>query len=317
VASLRTKGASVQVAHRLEEVGQPHFWTLLLIVWTARSVRSADLYEIARVHRSAAGDLVYVFEEGVSVDELPPTLISDRIKSASMADIEGVWDVLRSSLESMIAMSGMLFSMGRGPRAEGANERLEREAVQVAAGKLVYAIPSRMFLREPEEIEIRIGRDGAPRLFHDTAGSAPPIIESLPTVELMSVRVRAKPTDFQVDAMSPDTQLVGGPVVDGFGADQRQFGEWHFEITPHRTGVRRLFIEVAGEVYTEDGQSGSRHLMPKEYAVDVRVSGRLYLRRAIGLGTGVVGAVITGLIGTITQEWWLPIVRQWIAYFFD
>lgn len=313
VNALTSQGVAVFVAHKWADVEKSQYFVPVLILWTKQSLRSADVYEIARI---CTNDYkVFLLAPDVAAEEIPlPLKLRPRIRVASVND--DILEILRSWRE-WDAMRPM-FALARvePTDAELARERQETESVRVAAGKLIYAIPPRMFVRESEEIEIRIGRDGVPRLYDDTVGRAVPTIESLPTVELMSVRIRGKPTEFHIASMSPKTQLIGGPYVDGFGPAQREFGEWHFEITPIKSGVRTLFIEVAGEVHGENGLAGSRRLEPREYSIDVRVSARLQLRRGMRLAVGLGGAAITGLIGAITQEIWWPHVRALLAAMF-
>jgi hypothetical protein len=215
----------------------------VLILWSVNSLRSAEVYEVARTRRAIDA---YVLSEGVSAEDIPVTVRWTGTPVVLLHDVE---QIRYKVLNALISTSGLFVaSMGTGlgrvlaDEEEHKRRNLEVDALKAASGKLVYAIPDRMFLREPEEVEIRVGRDGVPRLFANTVGSALPVIESLPVVEVMSVRIRAKPSEFLIEAMSPETQLVGGPFVEAFGQEQRQFGEWHFQLTPQKTGRRELFV---------------------------------------------------------------------------
>jgi hypothetical protein len=291
----------------------------ILVLWTATSVRSALLYEIVRARLCG---VVHLLAEGASWDDIPVPVRPDPLAVVAATEISRIIELARqrppmaARKPSLGDQSDMLFSRRALTPDEQAEETREVGALRVESGKLVYAIPERMFLKEPEEIEIRIGRDDVRSLYGDIGGRAVPEAHDLPIVEVMTVSIRRDPREFTLEQQTPATQLVGGPFIEGLGADQRRFGRWIFYLTPLKSGKRQLFIEVAGQIYSEDGHPGARHLPTKTLVVDVRISGKAIVVAMARSMAAFVGVTFTAVIGAVTQEWWWPPVREFLATLF-
>jgi len=187
------------------------------------------------------------------------------------------------------------------------------DALEVEAGKLVHKIPDKMWLGEPETVEVRIGREAAAGLASGLAGRGALTEENIPIVETMSVSLYARGGAFDIERQSETTQLVKSDAVKNTLFATTDFGRWTWAVTPKKTGSQNLFVKVSAGLKDSRGVPTTAALPDRTFTVSVSVhTGRAaaqFLRGALFAGGGAIAA---GLLGAITQDLWWPWLKALI-----
>lgn len=111
-------------------------------------------------------------------------------------------------------------------------------------GRILYNPPTEMREGATEVVEVRITRDSVARLNEDLIGTGPPVEEDIPVANAMIVDLVSP--DFEIIALSPRRQLVGG----------RPFNEWIWQVSATRSGAAFLLLTVSIDVPSSSGIEG-------------------------------------------------------------
>jgi hypothetical protein len=185
-----------------------------------------------------------------------------------------------------------------------------QNAVEAEAGRLAHKIPDRMWVGEPELVEVRLGREDASGLITGISGRGSLTTADIPIVETMSIALISSPGAFDIERQSETTQLVMNDVIAGSAFGKEEFGCWTWLVTPKKAGAHQLILKVSAGLKDSRGVPTSARLPDREFKVAVSVNARKattrFLRRsAIALG----GAIGAALLGKITQELWWPKIK--------
>lgn len=197
--------------------------------------------------------------------------------------------------------------------ADGAKPRItsvvapQHEALAVEAGRMVHKIPEKMWVGEPEPVEVRLGRAETEGLTQGLVGRGALSSQDIPILETMSVSIYANGGAFDIERQSETTQLVSRDRLKGTAFEQADYGRWVWLITPRKSGTHQLFVKVSASLKDSRGLPTSASLPDREFPVSVSVhTGKAtvrILRRSLLAAGGAIGA---GLLGAITQELWWP-----------
>lgn len=181
------------------------------------------------------------------------------------------------------------------------------EALHVEAGKLVHKIPNKMWLGEPETVEVRIGREAAAGLATGLVGRGGLTEENIPIVETMSVSLYARGGAFEIERQSETTQLVKADAVRDTLFGTTDFGRWVWLVTPKKTGAHNLVVKVSAGLKDSRGVPTSATLPDREFTVSVSVHAGRATAKALGRFLPAAGGVIVAsVVGAITQDYWWP-----------
>jgi len=185
-----------------------------------------------------------------------------------------------------------------------------QESIEAEAGRLVHKIPDRMWVGEPEQVEVRLGREDAAGLTEGIAGRGSVTTADIPIVETMSITLVSSPGAFDIERQSETTQLVMNDLIAGSAFEKEDFGRWTWLVTPKKPGMHQLYLKVSAGLKDSRGVPTSARLPDREFRVTVSVhAGKETLRflRRTALAFG--GALGAALLGVITQELWWPKIR--------
>lgn len=192
--------------------------------------------------------------------------------------------------------------MGAAPQASP-----QESALAIEAGRLVHKIPNKMWLGEPEMVEVRLGREATADLASGLLGRGALTSEDLPIVETMSASLHSDSGAFEIHSQTEAVQLIMRDHLKGTPFEQAAYGRWLWLVTSRKTGAHQLYVRVSAALKDSRGISTSITLPDREFEVSVAVhAGRAtvqVLRRGIPAVGGVIGA---GLLGAITQDLWWP-----------
>jgi len=200
--------------------------------------------------------------------------------------------------------------------------KLEQPAPAAAAsdilkaerGKLVEKIPRTMYVGVREIIEVRLGSP-TEDLTKGLAGGGLLTEHGIWMVETMSIKLLSPDGAFDLEARSPETQLVKKDVLKGTPLEAlvANFGQWIWTVMPKQRGSHALELSIAASVRDASGLPGNATLpnqtMPIEVAVSLTVtSGRLFW----WLLSAAASSAVATLVGAITRDYWWPILKQWL-----
>ena len=184
-------------------------------------------------------------------------------------------------------------------------------AAPAEAGRLVHKIPSKMRVGEPEQVEVRLGREAAAGLAAGIAGRGALTTQDIPIIETMSIMLVSSPGAFLIEQQSAATQLVMNDVIAGAGFEHDDFGRWNWQVTPKLAGEHQLLLKVSAGLTDSRGVPTSIRLPDREFKVAVSINAgkatvRVLSRAVLGFG----GAVGAAFLGVVTQELWWPRIRD-------
>ena len=179
------------------------------------------------------------------------------------------------------------------------------------AGRLVHKIPDKMWVGEPEQVEVRLGRNSAAGLATGITGRGNLTTTDIPIVETMSIMLVSSPGAFLIEAQSEASQLVVNDLIAGTALDHDAFGRWAWQVTPKKSGAHQLLLKVSAGLKDSRGVPTSVRLPDREFKVAVSVHAgkatvRVISRAVLGLG----GAFGAAFLGVVTQELWWPRIRD-------
>ena len=168
-----------------------------------------------------------------------------------------------------------------------------------------------MWVGEPEQVEVRLGRETAAGLMDSIAGRGALTTADIPIVETMSIMLFSSTGAFMIEAQSETTQLVINDLVAGTAFASAEFGRWTWLVTPKKSGPHQLLLKVSAGLKDSRGVPTSVRLPDREFKVAVSVHAgkttvRVLSRAALGFG----GALGAAFLGVITQELWWPRIRD-------
>lgn len=189
------------------------------------------------------------------------------------------------------------------------------DALQVERGRLVEKIPRTMYVGVREIIEVRLGL-ASEDLTAGLAGGGVLSEHGVWMVETMSIKLLAPDGAFDIEARSPETQLVKKDVLKGSPLEAlvANFGQWIWTVTPKERGSHALQLSISASVRDAGGSPANAALPHQAIPIDVEVSLTMTSRRLFWwiLSAGATGAVTT-LVGAITRQYWWPALQGWLS----
>jgi hypothetical protein len=194
-----------------------------------------------------------------------------------------------------------------------------RRALEIDAGRLAYQIPQRMWLNQPETVEVRLGRTLARGLTRGFGGRGEVKTEDIPIVETMSVTLLCEPGAFDIQARSDRDQLVKPDLVLGTALHGDDFGRWVWLVMPRRRGEHTLLVKVSAAIRDSRGLPTTSSLPDMTFAVSVRVRIlRAVFAAIVGAVPGLVWVAITtvagSVVGILTKDYWWPALRRLLGW---
>lgn len=188
-----------------------------------------------------------------------------------------------------------------------------QKSIEAEAGRLAHKIPDRMWVGEPEQVEVRLGREDAAGLTTALGGRGSLTTADIPIVETMSISLISSPGAFDIERQSETTQLVMNDLIADTAFEKEDFGRWTWLVTPKKPGAHQLILKVSAGLKDSRGVPTSARLPDREFKVAVSVNAgkatvRFLSRTAIAVG----GAIGAALLGTITQELWWPKIKAFL-----
>ena len=185
------------------------------------------------------------------------------------------------------------------------------DAVEAETGRLVHKIPDKMWVGEPEQVEVRLGRETALGLMDSITGRGALTTADIPIVETMSIMLYSGTGAFAIEAQSETTQLVVNDLVAGTAFAAAEFGRWTWLVTPKKSGPHQLLLKVSAGLKDSRGVPTSVRLPDREFKVAVSVhkgkaTARAVTRAVLGFG----GALGAAFLGVVTQEFWWPRIKD-------
>jgi hypothetical protein len=188
------------------------------------------------------------------------------------------------------------------------------DILKAERGKLVEKIPRTMYVGVREIIEVRLGLP-TEDLTKGLAGGGVLTEHGIWMVETMSIKLLSPDGAFDIEARSPETQLVKKDVLKGSPLEAlvSNFGQWIWTVMPKQRGSHALELSIAASVRDASGLPGNATLpnqtIPIEVAVGLTVtSGRLFW----WLLSAAASSAVATLVGAITRDYWWPILKQWL-----
>jgi hypothetical protein len=226
----------------------------------------------------------------------------------------------REDARSSVSIGGKLAG-GLPKREEGkpysgsAPAAAASEVLRAERGKLVEKIPRTMYVGMREIIEVRLGLP-TEDLTAGLAGGGVLTEHGVWMVETMSIKLLSPDGAFDIEARSPETQLIKKDVLKGTPLEAlvASFGQWIWTVMPKQRGSHPLELSISASVRDASGLPGSATLpnqtIPIEVAVSLAVtSGRLFW----WLLSAAASSAVATVIGAITRDYWWPIVKQWLS----
>jgi hypothetical protein len=234
---------------------------------------------------------------------------------------------LREDERSTIDIEGTLAGGRAGPAAP--RPKLEEEnpysgsapaaaasdVLRAERGKLVEKIPRTMYVGVREIIEVRLGLP-TEDLTAGLAGDGVLTEHGVWMVETMSIKLLSPDGAFDIEARSPETQLIKKDVLKGTPLEAlvANFGQWIWTVMPKQRGSHPLELSISASVRDASGLPGSATLPNQTIPIEVAVSLTVTSRRLFWwiLSAAASSAVAT-LVGAITRDYWWPILKQWLS----
>lgn len=170
-----------------------------------------------------------------------------------------------------------------------------RSGQRAAAGPLMEAIPRRMRVGRAAHAQVRVGRDRVDNLIQLLMGNRAQHHPEAVAVRVLSVRLRAPDGGFSIEPATPETQWIETTP----GQPHDEHVAWHWTVTPHRRGRRRLQLMVSARTVGRDGISAET--APPERAIEVRVRPRL-VRRLVRWAVVVTLLGVGATLGRLSQD---------------
>jgi neural Wiskott-Aldrich syndrome protein len=225
----------------------------------------------------------------------PPPRLPDRPPRSDRGD--GAAQLLKRPSAPNGALSGQ-----RRPGVEAAaRPPARRQAApssrgqRAAAGPLMEAIPRKMRVGSAASAQVRIGRDKVDSLMQLLMGNRAQHHPEAIVARVLSVRLRAPDGGFSIEPRTPESQWFESVP----GQLQEDHVSWHWTVTPHRRGYRRLQLHVSARMVGRDGIA--TETAPPERAIEVTV--RPSLVRRLVRWVIVVGLLSVGTaLGRLSQD---------------
>lgn len=203
---------------------------------------------------------------------------------------------------------------GENPYSVPAPAAAASDILRAERGKLVEKIPRTMYVGVREIIEVRLGLP-TQDLTAGLAGGGVLTEHGVWMVETMSIKLLSPDGAFDVQARSPETQLVKKDVLKGTPLEAlvANFGQWIWTVMPEQRGSHPLELSISASVRDASGLPGSATLPNQTIPIEVAVSLTVTSRRLFWwiLSAAASSAVAT-LVGAITRDYWWPILKQWL-----
>jgi hypothetical protein len=188
------------------------------------------------------------------------------------------------------------------------------DVLRAESGKLVEKIPRTMYVGVREIIEVRLGLP-TEDLTAGLAGGGVLTEHGIWMVETMSIRLLSPDGAFDVEARSPETQLVKKDVLKGTPLETlvANFGQWIWTVTPKQRGSHPLELSISASVRDASGLPGSATLPNQSIPIEVAVSLTVTSRRLFWwLLSAAASSAVATVVGAITRDYWWPILKQWL-----
>ena len=190
----------------------------------------------------------------------------------------------------------------RAPASAPAGGRRRHPGAKIA-GQLVENIPRRMRLSIPVLVEARVGRAEVQALAEGLEGGGAAYRHEVVVTKAMSVRLRAPDAGFWIEAISPETQWIGGPLA----SNGDEFAGWRWNVTPRLRGRRRLQLLVSAHTIGADGLAAETALPDQLIEVKVRTN---YAATALRWSGWLVAAILGGVLARFGEEFYAASARM-------
>jgi hypothetical protein len=188
-------------------------------------------------------------------------------------------------------------------------------ALEIDSGRLAYQVPQRMWVNQPETVEVRLGRARARGLTEGFGGRGDVRTEDIPIVETMSVSLMCEPGAFDIVPRSEKDQLVKPDLVLGTAFHSDDFGRWMWLVTPLRSGEHTLLVKVSAAIRDSRGLPTTSSLPDRTFAVSVRVRiARAAVSALVRAGPRLAWVVATTIVGILTKDYWWPAIRRLLGW---
>jgi hypothetical protein len=200
------------------------------------------------------------------------------------------------------------------PNSRPAPAAAASDVLRAERGKLVEKIPRTMYVGVREIIEVRLGLP-TQDLTAGLAGGGVLTEHGIWMVETMSIKLLSPDGAFDIEARSPETQLVKKDVLKGtpFEALVANFGQWIWTVMPKQRGSHPLELSIAASVRDASGLPGNATLPNQTIPIEVAVSLTVTSRRLFWwLLSAAASSAVATVVGAITRDYWWPILKQWL-----
>lgn len=187
---------------------------------------------------------------------------------------------LKKDADVAYAITGNVLAAIGGVSVRKVTQLTQVHAIEVYAGRLVERIPRSMRIGRREQIEVRVGTEGASRLNIGLVGSGDLTEHELPVVETMALDLYSIDDSFKIEPVSDREQLVKKDVLKGTplsfvgsGAPVDNYARWLWFVTPMRRGTKTLALRVSARVLDSHGHPTPHTLVPdRTIEISVRVN---------------------------------------------
>lgn len=186
----------------------------------------------------------------------------------------------------------------------------QENALAIEAGQLVHKIPDKMWLGQPDLVEVRLGREATADLASGLLGRGALTTQNLSIVETMAVSLYSESGAFEIESQTEAVQLIISDHLNHTPFKQAEYGRWLWLVTPRKTGAHQLFVRVSASIKDSRGLPTSITLPDREFKVSVSVHAGRATLQVLKRGIPAVGGVIcAAILGAITQDFWWPMLK--------
>ncbi len=226
--------------------------------------------------------------DGFDVGSQPRILIDHGVAAEMPSDgVQATYDGLqapsRNPIEEVQAEQGT--RGGTGDRQQPRAPIDKTIADQLVTNVLAKNVPRRMRAQVPADVEVRLAKADALALIESLDRTFNP--NENPIAPTLSVKLRAPDGGFIIDGASRETQWIGSSADPG-----SDFAQWHWSVTPLKSGRHRLQMLMSARTVEASGQSSD--LMLPDQVVEISVAtnyGRVFARAATWMTIAVIGGV--------------------------
>jgi hypothetical protein len=137
---------------------------------------------------------------------------------------------------------------------------LQQELERMPFGAIMFNPPETMTLGVRERIEARISQEFVCSLTDKLNGHGDPQVEELKISELMKIRMSGE--DFNINTLNEEEQII----------PKEGYTEWAWDVTPQKTGTRKLHLHVTLRIRLPYGEEKKDHpVLDRDVNVKINV----------------------------------------------